>query len=122
MTEGEYFREQLITFIENHKEDFISDYEYLIEILKDKNRRIPIRGIKESMRGCDQSKYSDAEKEMLDEAMYRYGQTKINIETLPGGKLPTGKVKPVDGTLEMMNNTTAPDVSKKLESLRRSKK
>jgi len=53
MTEGEYFREQLITFIENHKEDFIS--------------------IKESMRGCDQSKYSDAEKEMLDEAMYRYG-------------------------------------------------
>mgnify|MGYP000467527078 FL=1 len=52
---------------------FISDYENLIEILKDKNRRIPIRGIKESMRGCDQSKYSDAEKEMLDEAMYRYG-------------------------------------------------
>jgi len=73
MTEGEYFREQLITFIENHKEDFISDYEYLIEVLKDKNRRIPIRGVKESMRGCDQSKYSDAEKEMLDEAMYRYG-------------------------------------------------
>ncbi|MGL6645873.1 hypothetical protein ACSZOH_10710 [Aeromonas caviae] len=73
MTEGEYFRGQLITFIGNHKEDFISDYEYLIEILKDRNRRIPIRGIKESMRGGDQSKYSDAEKEMLDEAMYRYG-------------------------------------------------
>ncbi|MGL6534104.1 RHS repeat-associated core domain-containing protein [Aeromonas caviae] len=32
------------------------------------------------------------------------------------------KLKPVDGTLEMMKNTTAPDVSKKLESLRRSKK
>lgn len=74
MTEGECFRAQLITFIENHKEDFISGYENLIEIFKDKNnRKIPIRGIKESMRGCDKSKYSDAEKEMLDEAMYRYG-------------------------------------------------
>ena len=30
MTEGEYFREQLITFIENHKEDFISDYENIL--------------------------------------------------------------------------------------------
>lgn len=73
MTEGEYFREQLIILIENHKEDFFYDYENLIEILKDKNRRIPIRGIWESMKGYDQSKYSDAEKKLLDEAMYRYG-------------------------------------------------
>lgn len=53
MAEGEYFREKLILLIENNKEDFFSDYENLIEILKDKNRRIPIRGIKESMRGYE---------------------------------------------------------------------
>jgi len=32
------------------------------------------------------------------------------------------KLKPVDGTLEMMKNTTTPDVLNKLEGLRRSKK
>ncbi|WP_447834400.1 hypothetical protein [Aeromonas veronii] len=73
MTEGEYFSEQLIIFIENHKDDFTDNYEVLMEILRDKDSSIPIRAIWECVRKCDTSKYTDEEKDLLREAMHNYG-------------------------------------------------
>ncbi|MFM1650457.1 hypothetical protein [Aeromonas salmonicida] len=73
MTEGEYFSEQLIIFIENHKDDFTDSYETFIEILRDKDSSIPIRAIWERVRKCDPSKYTDEEKDLLREAMHNYG-------------------------------------------------
>ncbi|MCD5989291.1 hypothetical protein K3169_09540 [Pseudomonas phytophila] len=66
-------RASLIELIEKYLKGVDSDYDRLIEIVRNPSRQIPIRGVLEGIRRYNKVQYTKQELELVDELLYMFG-------------------------------------------------